>query len=631
MTASQSNLAGLSRFVFRAPSWYRSVFAALVLAAFAGVAAFDSPEAGRVWRGILFVGRDAWEGVFFVGIPTVVAGLGTAWVDQYVGGRLSRDRSMLLALVCEVVLVAVLAVAGTAVYLTPLGQRFVFDTLVIGLASVFALRLLVIVAISRTSLLVATVPASIQTGAAAVLLFVYSGTVRLVEVGGPIERAFLMAYASRVDAAPPELTLIAPEHFLLLGATCTLYAGAVWAFLYVVDRPWRESLGVSVLDFLQGFVGHIAEGSRELEDFFEQLGEEAVVPVTVLAVRRPDGTEAARWVLPMIHPGPMGEIGGGNLPLRVAEETEGLGFPPHATAGHDFNLVTEREVGRLLTAADRASERLGYTAEATRSVRTESGEASVVGQAFGDGALLVSTFAPGFADDVEYAVGLSAAAEARTSGISDVMLADAHNSNNGLDGADLGHVTPGSSRSFDMISAAGEAGDRLATAPRGDLAVGVGHVETQWDPEEGVGPLGVRVMVTEVDGQRTAYVLVDGNNMEPGLRGEILDALDVDEAEVLTTDTHIVNTVEAENQVGDAIDWERLIDVVEEATEEAVADLAPGEVGMATERAEVTVFGNDRTETLASHANAAVQMGGALAAAVVLASLALSALLFFVT
>jgi putative membrane protein len=631
MTASQSNLAGLSRFVFRAPSWYRSVFAALVLAAFAGVAAFDSPEAGRVWRGILFVGRDAWEGVFFVGIPTVVAGLGTAWVDQYVGGRLSRDRSMLLALVCEVVLVAVLAVAGTAVYLTPLGQRFVFDTLVIGLASVFALRLLVIVAISRTSLLVATVPASIQTGAAAVLLFVYSGTVRLVEVGGPIERAYLMAYASRVDAAPPELTLVAPEHFLLLGATCTLYAGAVWAFLYVVDRPWRESLGVSVLDFLQGFVGHIAEGSRELEDFFEQLGEEAVVPVTVLAVRRPDGTETARWVLPMIHPGPMGEIGGGNLPLRVAEETEGLGFPPHATAGHDFNLVTEREVGRLLTAADRASEKLGYTAEATRSVRTESGEASVVGQAFGDGALLVSTFAPGFADDVEYAVGLSAAAEARTSGISDVMLADAHNSNNGLDGADLGHVTPGSSRSFDMISAAGEAGDRLATAPRGDLAVGVGHVETQWDPEEGVGPLGVRVMVTEVDGQRTAYVLVDGNNMEPGLRGEILDALDVDEAEVLTTDTHIVNTVEAENQVGDAIDWERLIDVVEEATEEAVADLAPGEVGMATERAEVTVFGNDRTETLASHANAAVQMGGALAAAVVLASLALSALLFFVT
>jgi putative membrane protein len=183
-----------------------------------------------------------------------------------------------------------------------------------------------------------------------------------------------------------------------------------------------------------------------------------------------------------------------------------------------------------------------------------------------------------------------------------------------------------------MMSAAGETGDRLSTAPESELSVGVGHVETQWEPEDGVGPLGVRVMVTEVEDQRTAYILVDGNNMEPGLRGEILDALDgIDNAEVLTTDTHIVNTVEAENQVGGEIAWDDLIETVVTATERAVADLEPAEVGMATEHAEVTVFGNDRTETLASHANAAVQMGGALAASVIVTSLALSALLFFVT
>ena len=630
MTASQSNLAGLSRFVFRAPSWYRSVAVALLLAAAAGVAAFASPDAGQVWRGVLFVGRDAWQGVFFVGIPTVVAGLGTAWVDRVVGGQLTHDRSMLLALACEVVLVAVLAVAGVAVYLTPLQQRFVFDTLVVALASVFAFRLLVIAAVSRSSLTLSAVPASIQTLASAVLLFIYSGTLRAVELGVPLQRAYVTTYLSRADEAPPELSVISPEHFLLLGATCVLYAGAVYGFLYVVDRPWRESLGVSVLDFIQGFVGHIADGSRELETFFEQMGEEAVVPVTVLAVRRPDGTETARWVLPMIHPGPMGEIGGGNLPVRVAEETDGLGFPPHATAGHDFNLVTEHEVDRLLDAAEQAERKLEFTDHATPSVRTTAGEASILGQAFGDDALMVATFAPGFADDVEYAVGLLAAAEARTSGLDDVMLADAHNSNNGLEGPDLGHVTPGSSRSFDMTAAASDAGDRLATAPQSALAVGVGHVETQWEPEEGVGPLGVRVMATEVADQRTAYVLIDGNNMEPGLRGEIVDALPAfDEVEVLTTDTHVVNTVEAENQVGDVLPWPEVIEAVQRAAADAVDDLGPAEVGMATEHAEVTVFGNDRTETLASHANAAVQMGGALAASVVLASLAVSALLFF--
>jgi putative membrane protein len=43
------------------------------------------------------------------------------------------------------------------------------------------------------------------------------------------------------------------------------------------------------------------------------------------------------------------------------------------------------------------------------------------------------------------------------------------------------------------------------------------------------------------------------------------------------------------------------------------------------------VFGNDRTETLASHANVAVSMGGALAAAVVLSAMAVSVLVFFLT
>jgi len=42
----------------------------------------------------------------------------------------------------------------------------------------------------------------------------------------------------------------------------------------------------------------------------------------------------------------------------------------------------------------------------------------------------------------------------------------------------------------------------------------------------------------------------------------------------------------------------------------------------------VTVFGNDRTETLASHANAMVAMGGALAVSVVLLSVVLSVLIF---
>jgi putative membrane protein len=631
MTATQSDLAGLSRFIFRAPNWYTSLGFALLLAAMAGIAAFDSGTATESWRRVFILGQDAWEGIFYIGIPTVIASVGTAGVDRFLGGKLTPNRSSLLALVCEVIVVVIVTTAAVIAVLTPLGQTFVFDALVVALSSIFAFRLLVVMAVSRSSLLVAAVPASIQTVASAVLLFVYSGTVRFLEVGGPLLQAYLMPYLARADRAPPELLVVGPDHFTLLALTSLVYATGVYAFVRVIDRPWERSLGVSMLDFLRGFIGHIAEGSRELEDFFEQLGQEAIVPVTVLSFRRLDGTEKARWILPMIHPGPMGEIGGGNFPERVASRTEGLAFPPHATAGHDFNLVTEREVDTILDAADRAHDRITYSREATPSVRVQSGEAKMLAQGFEDSALLVSTYAPGFADDVEYAVGLSAAAEARTTGLDDVLLVDAHNSNNGLDGADLGHVTPGSKRSFDMIAAAGEAGRRLATGPRADLELGIAQDPTPWTPRDGIGPLGIRVAVTAVADQTTAYVLVDGNNMVPGLRDRLVDRLDdrVDVSEVMTTDTHIVNTVEADNQVGAAIDHGEFLDLVDDLVAEALADREPVSAGMAMERAEVTVFGNDRTETLASHANAVVSMGGALAAAVILAAMAVSVLIFF--
>jgi putative membrane protein len=98
----------------------------------------------------------------------------------------------------------------------------------------------------------------------------------------------------------------------------------------------------------------------------------------------------------------------------------------------------------------------------------------------------------------------------------------------------------------------------------------------------------------------------------------------------MTTDTHVVNTVESVNQVGEAIDPGELVDRITALVDRARADYEPVSAGMATEHAEVTVFGNDRTETLASHANAVISMGGALAGAVILAVMAVSALIFFV-
>ncbi len=620
MTTTQGELAGLSRYIFRTPRWYSTMAVGMVIAILVGISAFDS-------RYLL---EDAWLGLFYLGIPTIIASVLTAPIDRALGGQFTFNRSTLLATVSLMIAVTGLVIAGFVATISAFGQNFVYDVLIGVLALIFAFRFLVVHAVSRTHPVASLVPASIQTLAAGIFLFIYSGTMNFVVVG---DLHYVQALLSRPDHAPPEITnAFAPEDFVLLFGMSALYTGVAYAFLRILDRPWRRSLDVSALDFLRGFIGHIAEGSRELEDFFEEIGEEAVVPVNVLSVRRMDGSEKARWVLPMIHPGPMGDIGGGNLPQRVAESTEGLAFPPHATAGHDFNLVTEREVDTLIDAADSAVASIDYTEQATPPVRVQQGEASVLGQRFDGDGLFVATFAPGFADDIDYAVGLAAGAEARVQGLEDVLIADAHNSNNGLQGDDLGHVVPGSRRSFDLIRAVSETAETLEATPSGSLELGTAWEPTNWKPAEGIGPLGIRVAVAAVDGSEVAYVLVDGNNMAPGLRQKIVDAVDsVDEIEVMTTDTHIVNTVESSNQVGSVIDHDVLIEKIGSLVEQAEADLEPVEAGMASETAAVTVFGNDRTETLASQANAVISMGGGLAAAVIVATAAVTLLIFFLT
>ena len=609
MSNSQRDLAALSRFVFRAPDWSASLFLTLLVAAVAGVAAFDSG----------FVLDDAYLGMVYVGVPTVIAAFLTPWVDRPLGGRLTYNRSALLAFLCELLVVVAIVVAAAAVAVTGLGAGTIVGALVVSLASMFAVRLFVVLAVSRQSLPVAAIPASIQPVAAAVLVFLHSDAARHLGFAPAADIPFVGTFAA------PVLDAVRPVDFALLLALCAIYAVAVYGFLIAIDRPWRRSLGVSVLDFVRGFIGHIADGSTELESFFEELGETAVVPVSALVVRQPDGTEKARFVAPMVHPGPMGDIGGGNLPARLDERASGLSFPLHGTAGHDFNLVTERAVEPVVDAVDDAVEAAGEHEAATGARRTTVGDSTLVGQAVGDGAFAVITHAPEPADDIAFGVGLGASGELRASGFETALVADAHNCN-GEVGDGPGQVTPGSRRAGDIQSAAGELGAALSAADSGPLSVGVAVSETDWKPTDGIGPLGVRVAVFDTDGDRTAYVLVDGNNMVPGLRERIQDALAANTVEVATTDTHVVNTVEATNRVGDALDGDELVALVQSLEADATADLEPVVAGVGSTEAETTVFGTDRTETLASTANAMVQLGGVLLLVVVGAVLTVSLL-----
>jgi putative membrane protein len=121
-----------------------------------------------------------------------------------------------------------------------------------------------------------------------------------------------------------------------------------------------------------------------------------------------------------------------------------------------------------------------------------------------------------------------------------------------------------------------------------------------------MGAGGITVVIVKVGVQKTAYVVIDGNNMVAGLREKILSSLNsvgIEEGEVFTTDTHSVNAVVLNSRgyhpIGEAMDHEKLIEHIKSATSAALSNLESAKVACKTiSIPDVKVIGDKRLEAL---------------------------------
>lgn len=576
----EEQLASYADYIFEAPDFRVSMAVIIGMSVVVGALAF--PNSSKY---------DTLAGIILLAVPALLTVFLTKPLSGLFGHNVTYNRSALMSLFSLTIISLISLILGGFSYFTH--TPYNYTGFVLGLSLVFALRMLILLGISVNSLPKVIIPASLQTVFSAVLLVYY--TTR-------------------------------PEVYLELIVSSIIFVTAAFMFVRYVDYPMVKSFGVSSFDFIQDFIAHLTEGSPEMEEFFEKIGESIDAPVSVMSFRRLNGSIKALFITPYVHPGPMGEIGGGNLPAIISKAFDtGLIFVPHGTAYHDFNLVTADESEKIIKAAKRALDKMDYCVKATRSVRVSCGNTKIMGQKFNDSVFLVSTQAPTSTEDIEFAVGFTAMAEGRVAGAKYATIIDAHNCTEPFAIA----IEPGTRDSYNIIRASANASKELLSMPVGTPKVGVASSPPICTRLEGMGDLGICVAVVEVLGQRTAYIVIDGNNMITGLREKIIEKLPVDDAEVMTTDTHVVNTLSGANYVGQKLDCEILIDTVHRLVDKAIADLEPVEVGMEIEIAEdVRVFGSHKIAKLASTANAMVAMAGAFALAVIIAAMSLTLLIF---
>ncbi len=390
-----------------------------------------------------------------------------------------------------------------------------------------------------------------------------------------------------------------------------IFVLAIYAFITVIASPFKKNLGIGVLDLLSLFIAHMNEGSNSLEGLFENMSEAIDTIVTFVSFKTENSIKAL-FISPSVHPGPLGDLGGSNMPTILANKFDHFTMVAHGPSTHDFNPIAVSEIDKVEESVKRGLNKVEYSQNASKFIRYVSEKANIGVQFFNEGMVILSTFAPEAVDDIEFGVGLTMMAQSRSHcNVKDSIIVDCHNSFT----AESGEVLPGNPEVFQLIDVI----DKInPNQEKFDIKVGCFENNMDdLDKNEGIGESGIKTMIVEVAGQRTAYVLFDSNNMEIGFRQEIIDAvsdLDIDEIEVMTTDTHTVNTLSrGYNPIGIAKRAE-IIEYVKISIKEAIEDLEKVEVGTGTEKiTNLNTFGPKNSTELISTISSVVAVSKIIA------------------
>ena len=406
-----------------------------------------------------------------------------------------------------------------------------------------------------------------------------------------------------------------------------IFVLAIYAFIKIIASPFKNNLGIGVLDLLSLFIAHMNEGSNSLEGLFENMSEAIDTIVTFVSFKTENGIKAL-FISPSVHPGPLGDLGGSNMPTILANKFDYFTMVAHGPSTHDFNPIAVSEIDKIEDSVKRGLEKVEYSSKGSKFLRYKCEKANIGVQFFNEGMVILSTFAPEAVDDIEFGVGLTMMTQSRNHcDVKDSIIVDCHNSFT----PESGEVLPGNSEVFQLIDVIDSINPEQEQY---EVKVGChADVMETLDKHDGIGESGIKTMVIEVENQRTAYVLFDSNNMEIGFRQEIIDAvsdLEIDEIEVMTTDTHTVNTLSrGYNPIGIA-KREEIIEYVKISINESIKDLEKVEVGTGTEKIiNLNTFGPKNSTELISTISSVVAVSKIIAPVLLITSLFIAFLWIF--
>jgi putative membrane protein len=558
-----NNVANLSKFITTLPKTKISIFSMIFISFIVGIVLFViNPEnliSSSTGIGIIekiFFGGTYGFGV--LGLSSIVSGaIMQQWVRSLKGINLKTKHAMFLVMI-SMVFLSIVAILGS-IFSHVFHGDYLITSILFGCVLIFAFSILVLWTTSSIGFIKSAIIAALQP------LFVISMLIVLTALN----------YTDAIS----EVTWLV--WFFKIIVASAVFLLAIFSFVTVIESPLKKNLGIGLLDLLSLFIAHVNEGSPSLEHLFEEIGEPINTLIGILSFKKGDDIKAI-FLSPFIHPGPIGGIGGANMPTILSKRFNVFTMVAHGPSTHDFNPVSVKEIDKIESVVNTGLKETEYSSYASQFNRYSNEKANIGVQFFNNKGVMLATFAPYGSDDIEFGIGLSLMIKNNaTFNLDDSLVVDCHNSFD----EESGRLLPGNPEMFQLLDTV----DQIKkTEEIEGIKLGCSQdLMSDLDKSNGVGDDGLKVMVIEVANQKTAYILFDSNNMLRGFREKIIDAvkdLDLDEVEVMTTDTHSVNTLSSGyNPIGQT-KQDEIIEYVKKCCKKAIDDLEEVEAGVKTKR-----------------------------------------------
>jgi putative membrane protein len=444
----------------------------------------------------------------------------------------------------------------------------------------------------------------------------------------------LGGYGGTIYVLPALWPVSAVAMFLMLSL-------AVNYIFRAVSVPFERDLNINGPELLRAFgYDYLTNNSEPMEATLSKIGEMQDIPIEILVIKNDEGL-AAVGVVEYVHPGPFRQIGSSSLPSAIIDHIEqkhGVpAFIMHGSCTHQQNLTSKKDFPIVMAEIDRLINETEVHDTISGPHWSDLGKFKVWTLFAGDDVLTISTSAPDFTDDISLDVGRDAAdmVRKRLPEIKRVSIVDAHNC---IDGEAVS-VMPGDPEAGEYVGAVSSAVFSTYKNPKTKVSAGIYRVVPQdVHPDEGMGPGGVTALVLDGGEREIVLISLDGNNMDPGFREEALRILKTqgfDDAEVLTTDTHVVNAISLSSRgyppIGQ-IKPQEILDAVIIAANKARENVFPVKMGLGFgEVKELCTFGERGfdilTQDIAEAAGIAKRMGMRIGATSFLIALLLTFLI----